>query len=179
MKKNHFALSVTFFFLAFALACSNSSVNSNQAAKQANTNSSTRSNANSLANIPTQNLMPKKGTEEKTFSFTDQDNEHVTAYVYANPKKIEGKMIVFEPLPGGTDGNLYTAALNSLRVIYGKERGVFQLEDAKSEFDSDLGGNAICWNIENSKQRFCVLPIKDAKKGEIISLHVWITGISV
>ena len=86
--------------------------------------------------------MPKKGTEEKIFSFSAQDNKETTAYVHTNPKKTDGKMIVFEPF--------------------------------LASFDSDLGGYAICWNIANPKQQFCVLPIKDAKKGEITTLHVWI-----
>ena len=85
-------------------------------------------------------------------------------------------MVLFTPSLGKTDGNLYNAALNSMWNTYGKERGLFQLKDAKLEPDSDLSSNSICWEISNPKQQFCIFPIKDNSSGteKLAVLHAWI-----
>lgn len=134
----------------------------------------TPSNTNSSATIPSSNLSPEKGKEEKSFSFTAQGGKKIAGYVYPDPKKSGSKIVVFTPFPAKTDGDLYNAALNSLWNVYGKQRGLFQLADAKPELDSSLGGNAICWGVSNPKQQFCVFPIKDSGSGEIASLRVWL-----
>ena len=154
------------FLIAFALACANSPDNRNVTFTPSNTNSS--------AVVPSPNLSPEKGKEEKSFSFTAQNGKKITGYVYADPEKSGGKMVIFTPFLAKTDGDLYNAALNSLWSVYGKKRGLFQLADAKTEFDSSLGGNAICWDVSNPKQQFCVFPIKDSGAGEIATLRVWL-----
>ncbi len=154
------------FLIAFALACANSSDNRNV--------TFTPSNTNSLAASPSPNLSPEKGKEEKSFTFTVQGGKKITGYVYPDTEKPNGKMIIFAPFLDKTDGNLYNAALNSLWSAYGKKRGLFQLADAKTEFDSSLGGNAICWEVFNPKQQFCVFPIKDSETSGLGVLRVWL-----
>lgn len=167
-------LTAILFLTVYGAACQKTSVNHEPVTAQSTGNSAARSAARSLSNVPTQDLMPEKGSEEKTFSLTVQDGKEITASVYESPKKSGAKMIVFDPLIAGTDGNLHIAALNSLQNLHGKDRGLFELADAKSEFDSDLDGNAVCWNVSNPKQKFCVLPIKNSAQGDILSLHVWL-----
>lgn len=152
--------------MAFAIACANSSDNNIVAITPTNTDSSDLS--------PSPNSLPEKGKEEKTFSFAVQDGQKIEGTVYPDTEKPNGKMIIFTPYLDKTDGNLYNAALNSLWSVYGKKRGLFQLADAKTEFDSGLGGNAICWDVSDPKQQFCVFPIKDSGSGEIASLRVWL-----
>lgn len=130
------------------------------------------SNTNSMVVAPSPNLSPEMGKEEKTFSFTVQGGKKITAGVYPDTEKPSGKMIIFTPFLEKTDGNLYNAALNSLWSVYGKKRGLFQLEDAKSESNSDLGGNAVYWDVFNPKQEFCVFPIKDSVNSGIGVLRV-------
>jgi hypothetical protein len=154
------------FLIAFALACANSSDNSNVTL--------TPSNTNSLAAVPLPNLSTEKGKEEKSFIFAVQGGKKITGYVYPDTEKPNGKMIIFTPFLDKTDGNLYNASLNSLWSVYGKKRGLFQLADAKTEFDSGLGGNAICWDVFNPKQQFCVFPIKASETSGIGVLRVWL-----
>ena len=154
------------FLIAFALACANSSDNRNVTFTPSNTNSTAASHS--------PNLSLEKGKEEKSFTFTAQGGEEIMGYVYPETEKPNGKMIVFAPFLEKTDGNLYKASLNSLWSVYGKQRGLFQLVDAKTEFDSNLGGNAICWEVFNPKQQFCVFPIKDSETSGLGVLRVWI-----
>ncbi len=127
-----------------------------------------------MAASPSPNLLPEKGKEEKSFTFTVQGGKKITGYVYPDTEKPNGKMIIFAPFLEKTDGNLYNASLNSLWSVYGKKRGLFQLADAKTEFDSSLGGNAICWEVFNPKQQFCVFPIKDSETSGLGVLRVWL-----
>ena len=166
MRKINASPLAVLLLIAFALACANSSDNRNV--------TFTPSNTNSLASTPSPNLSPEKGKEEKSFSFPVQGGKKITAYVYPDTEKPNGKMIIFAPFLDKTDGNLYNASLHSLWSVYGKKRGLFQLEDAKTEFDSDLGGNAICWEVFNPKQQFCVFPIKDSETSGIGVLRVWL-----
>jgi hypothetical protein len=166
MSKPNASPIAVLFLIAFALACANSSDNHNV--------TFTPSNTNSLIPTPSPNLSTEKGKEEKSFSFTVAGAKKITGYVYPDPEKSGGKMIIFAPFLAKTDGDLYNAALNSLWSVYGKKRGLFQLADAITEFDSGLGGNAICWNVSNPKQQFCVFPIKDSGTGEIATLRIWL-----
>lgn len=90
-----------------------------------------------------------------------------------DPSHADGKLITFAPPFKATDGNLYNASLHSLWCIWGKDRGLFQLSDARLQPDR-LGGNASCWPIHNPEQKYCVLPIKDANGKQITSMYVWI-----
>jgi hypothetical protein len=166
MNKNNTSLIAIFFLIASVLACANSSDTQKVAV--------TRSNTNSLATAPSPQLEPEKSKEEKSFSFTVQGGKKITASVFPDTEKSDGKMVIFSPFLEKSDGNLYNAALNSLWSVYGKKRGLFQLKDAKLEFDSALGGNAICWDVFNPKQQFCVFPIKDSGAGELGTLRVWL-----
>ncbi len=165
MNKNNTSLIAIFFLIASVLACANSSDTQKVTVTQSNTNS--------LA-APEPKLEPEKSKEEKSFSFTVQGGKKITASVFPDTEKSDGKMVIFSPFLEKSDGNLYNAALNSLWNVYGKKRGLFQLKDAKLEFDSALGGNAICWDVFNPKQQFCVFPIKDSGAGELGTLRVWL-----
>ena len=113
-------------------------------------------------------------SEEKSFSFVAQGQQTITVHVYADAQKSRGKMVVFTPLLDKSDGNLYNASLNSLWSVYGKKRGLFQLADAETKFDSTLGGNAVCWNVFNPNELFCVFPVKDSGTGNLAALHIWL-----
>jgi hypothetical protein len=152
--------------IAFALACASSSSDQTKVPSPTNINSSVDNTS------PT--IRPEKGKEEKSFSFPVQGGKKITAYVYPDEKYPNRKIVIFAPFLEKTDGNLYNASLHSLWSIYGKKRGLFMLEDAKTEFDSQMGGNAICWEIFNPKQEFCVFPIKDTETGGLGILHVWL-----
>lgn len=117
---------------------------------------------------------PEKREEEKSFSFTVQQGKKITAGVFADPQKPEGKTIIFTPFLEKTDGNLYNAALHSLWAVYGKKRGLFQLADAQTVSDSTLGGNAICWQVWNPTEQYCVFPIKDSETQKIGSIRIWL-----
>lgn len=153
-------------FTTFALACANTSDNKNVTV--------TPSDTNSASAAPSPNSSLEKGKEEKSFTFSAQGGKEIIGYVYPDDKKANGKMIIFSPFIDKTDGNLYNASLHSLWSVYGKKRGLFQLNDAKTKFDSDLGGNAICWQVFNPKQQFCVFPIKDSESDGIGVLRVWL-----
>ena len=153
--------------LLTSLGCVSTSNNRNEV--------SVSNNRNESAVVPTPQSKPEtKAKEEKSFSFEAQGGKKITAYVYADFENPNWKMIIFTPFLDKTDGNLYNASLNALWSIYGKKRGLFQLEDAKTEYDSGLGGNAICWGVSNPKQQFCVFPVKDSETGGIGALRVWI-----
>jgi hypothetical protein len=129
-------------------------------------------------NIPTmvpteQSTQATNAQEEKTFLFYGASGKEISAYVYADTNNPGRKMIIFTPFLDKTDGELYNASLNALWNIYGKERGLFQLENAKTEYDDRLGGNAICWAIFNPDEDFCVFPIKDSGTESITALLVW------
>jgi len=124
--------------------------------------------------VSTEPSIPEtQAEEEKTFLLTMPEKE-IIAHVYTDPENPEQKIILFDPDLDKTDGNLYYASLNALWNIYGKERGLFLLEDAKTEYVSSLGGNAICWVISNPEEDFCVFPIKDSETESIAALRVWI-----
>jgi hypothetical protein len=82
--------------------------------------------------------------------------------------------VVFAPFLEKTDGNLYQAALQSLWNRYGKERGLFQLQDAQMRPNAGLGGNAICWRISYPSAHYCIVPTKDSRTDRIGALTVWI-----
>jgi len=121
-----------------------------------------------------------KPNPEKEYLFTTQGSKKITASVFdASQKYGEGKkLIIFSPFVAKTDGNFYMAALEALWNIYGKRRGLFQLNDAQTEYISKMEGNAIFWYISNPRQRFYSLPIKDSGTGEVGAIVVWISELT-
>lgn len=155
-----------FIFLALSLSClTTTDFRKNNQTSGVNTSS---------LEIPSPTLNTEKGKEEKDFSFVIQGGKKIKGSVFPSKLKPNGKMIIFAPFLDKTDGNLYNAALNSLWNVYGKQRGLFQLSDAKTENDSELGSNSICWDISNPNQQFCVFPIKDSETNGIGVLHIWL-----
>lgn len=112
---------------------------------------------------------------EKKFSFTAQGGKRISASVYSSSEYGKGrKLIVFSPFLDKTDGNFYNASLQALFNIYGKHRGLFQLEEARTEYDPKIGGRVIYWYISNPRQRFYSFPIKDSATDKTGSIVVWI-----
>jgi len=124
--------------------------------------------------VPTeQSTQETNAQEEKTFLFYGAGGKEISAYVYADTENPGSNMVIFTPYVDQTDGELYNASQNALWNIYGKERGLLQLDNAKTEYDDSLGGNAICWAIFNPDEYFCVFPIKDSGTESITALLVW------
>ena len=113
-------------------------------------------------------------TIEKRFSIPSPRGATTTAVVFTDPRNQRRKIVMFEPFLERTDGALYGAALESLWNIYGKNRGLFQLAEAKTALEASFGGNSICWPVYNPNQSFCVFPVKDSQSGKIASLTVWL-----
>jgi hypothetical protein len=116
----------------------------------------------------------KERRVEKQFSFPTPGSVTTKALVFADERNRERKVVIFEPFVRRSDGDLYHAALESLWNIYGKKRGLFQLEEARTEHHPSLGGSSICWPIYNPKQSFCVFPMKDSRSRNIFAMIVWI-----
>ena len=133
--------------------------------------STNRGSFNSSVNTPSPIASP---SEEKSFSFVAPGQKTITGHIYPNAQKPNGKMVLFTPLLDKSDGNLYNASLHSLWSVYGKKRGLFQLADAQTKFDSGLGGNAVCWDVSNPNELFCVFPVKDSATGSLAALHIWL-----
>jgi hypothetical protein len=131
----------------------------------------TPGNINSSPAKPSATGLP---SEEKSFSFIAQGKKTITGHIYPDPQKMNGKMVLFTPLLDKSDGNLYNASLNSLWTVYGKKRGLFQLGDAETRYDSTFGGNAVCWGVFNPNELFCVFPVKDSETGNLAALHIWL-----
>lgn len=122
--------------------------------------------------IATLAVSPTTMARDLSFKFSSP-----TGQISATVRDVPGrsmKVVVFTPFVMKTDGDMYHASLESMWGIYGKNRGLFQLNEARLEPDSGLGGNAICWPIHNPRQRFCVFPTKDEASGKIAALTVWV-----
>lgn len=103
----------------------------------------------------------KQEQHEKQFSVPMPGGKKIIGYVYPDKKHTgKRKIIIFSPHIEKTDGNLYLAAIFALKEIYGKHRGLIQLNEAKLEFNEQPGGNAICWQIFNPDQKYCIFPVK-------------------
>jgi len=107
------------------------------------------------------------------FRFFAQGGQSVVATTNTDASVNEKHIVIFTPHLEKTDGNLYQAALESMIYLYGKERGLFQLKDAKMQPEPSMGGNAICWKVHNPESDYCVFPTKDDVTGRIIGLQVW------
>jgi len=101
-----------------------------------------------------------QGAQLREFKFVAQGGRQIIATTQAgNPGKSK-RIVLFTPWLEATDGNLYNAALNALWNVYGKERGLFQLRDARLRPEPSLGGNAVCWRISTGRDIilfFCIL----------------------
>ena len=110
----------------------------------------------------------------KEFEFSVQGGQRVVATTQVTASTTEKRLVLFTPFIDRTDGNLYQAALESLWHLYGKERGLFQLQDASTRAEPGLGGNAICWEVANPTSDYCVFPVKDEASQKLAALTVWV-----
>jgi len=116
----------------------------------------------------------ESGPSGSEFTFTVQGGQEIAATVRADPSSSGKQLVIFAPFLIKTDGNLYNAALHSLWSVYGKQRGLFQLQDARLSPEPALGGNAICWQVSNPAQDFCIFPTKDTATQQIAAITVWL-----
>ncbi len=107
------------------------------------------------------------------FRFIAQGGQSIVATTNTSVSANNTHIVVFTPHLEKTDGNLYQAAIESMIYFYGKERGLFQLKDAKMLPEPSIGGNAICWKVQNPESDYCVIPTKDDVTGRIVGLQVW------
>jgi hypothetical protein len=117
----------------------------------------------------------KSTKPDKKFTFYVQDGKKISASVFPAKEYGRGKKIViFTPSIEYSDGNFYNACLQALFNIYGKQRGLFQLEDAEKEYDSTIHSKVIYWYISNPRQKFYSYPMVDTDTGTIVSVVIWI-----
>lgn len=141
-----------FIFLIFAFGCTKSPSSSNSVLEK---------------------IIPAKNKSEQTFSFEDKSGRKITTYVYADPEREDGKKVVFNPILTKTEDELHNVSLNMLQNIYywQKENN---LETGKTEDELNPRGVTTCWNLSNSTQQFCVLPLKESNLNEIRTMRVWL-----
>jgi hypothetical protein len=123
---------------------------------------------------PTEAQSTESGPGGRKFVFAVQGGQEIVATVRADPSSSGKQLVIFAPFLIKTDGNLYNAALHSLWNVYGKERGLFQLRDARLSSEPALGGNAICWQVSNPAQDFCIFPTKDSATQQIAAITIWL-----
>lgn len=99
---------------------------------------------------------PEKQVSERSIEFPVQDKQKIKAQILETAESSK-KVATFTPAVKRTDGNLYMISLTLLAEIYGKERGMIQLTDAKTK--PFAGGTYACWDIYNPAQEFCIAPV--------------------
>lgn len=124
---------------------------------------------------PSQPDPPKPIRLEKRFTFAMQGGVNVTAKATSDTKSgTERYFVLFSPFLNKTDGNFYLGALAALHNLYGKHRGLFQLNDATRQYDSVVGAYAYYWIIANPSQKYYCLPVVDSETETIASIIVWV-----
>ena len=119
-------------------------------------NQTTNINRNTVTNNTESD---KKIIQTITIKFPIQGGKQIEAEITTKDKnKQDTYAAIFTPYIERTDGNVYMIAIQMLNNIYGKERGLILLENAKIKKLSS--GNFICWEIANPKQDFCIAPVE-------------------
>ena len=119
--------------------------------------------------------IPNQVTPDIEFSFIIQGGAQISATVFPAPEYGQNrKIVIFAPFLGYSDGNFYQASIQSLKNIYGENRGLFYLKDAQRQYDSITNAYAMYWEIYNPSQRFYFLPIIDSDTNKIGALVVWV-----
>jgi hypothetical protein len=113
---------------------------------------------------------PAKTSFERAVTLNAPGGERTTANIGFPDRGT--RTVVFDPPLARSDGALYASALELLRALYGVERGLIQLKDARLIPEGALG-NAVCWPIVNPPQQFCMLPAKDEQTGRMFAARVW------
>jgi len=99
--------------------------------------------------VPSSTPSPKLSGE---YSFVVQGGRNISASVFPASEYGKGRQIViFAPFMDYSDRNFYSASLAALHNIFGKRRGLFQLDDARKEYDSVIGAKVIYWTISNPR----------------------------
>lgn len=124
---------------------------------------------------PSQPDPPKPVRLEKRFTFAAQGGGNVIAKATSDTKSgSERYFVLFSPFLNKTDGNFYLGALAALHNLYGKHRGLFQLNEATRQYDSVVGAYAYYWIVGNPSQKYYCLPVVDSETETITSIIVWI-----
>ncbi|MBI5216295.1 MAG: hypothetical protein HY960_11130 [Ignavibacteriae bacterium] len=108
------------------------------------------------------------------FSLLAEGGRTIHASVFKTHKYGSGRLlIIFAPFLSYSDGNFYIASLSALHNIYGKQRGLFLLEEARKKYDETIQSKVIYWSISNPNQSFYSFPIVDTDTETISSIVVW------
>jgi hypothetical protein len=108
---------------------------------------------------------------EKEFSITAMNGTKVKCTVFPNTA-YPGKIVRFDPYLPQTENNIYSAALNSMWEIYGRQRGTFNMNDASLSTRSGIPGNVLVYKLR-SGAKFCVYAVRDDKSKSLIEIKVW------
>jgi hypothetical protein len=111
---------------------------------------------------------PAKAPPLYEYCFNDEAGAMIEATVVGGD---DGKVVVFHPYLRKTDRNLSLASLAALDRICGHRESGLPLEDARSE-RHEYGFACVYWVLENPKQKYCVLPIRDSEATLILALVV-------
>lgn len=108
---------------------------------------------------------------EKEFTITAMNGTKIKCTVFPNPS-FPGKIVRFDPYLPQTENNIYSASLNSMWEIYGRQRGTFNLNDATLSTRSGLPGNIVVYKLK-SGAKFCVYAVRDDKSKSLVEIKVW------
>lgn len=93
---------------------------------------------------------------------------------YAGALQPNGRrLVLFDPSIAADDGLIAIAATLTCRELFGSHRGILAASDATLSYDSTGGGNCMVWQIEDPRERFCLLPVKESGTGRIRAAWVW------
>ena len=108
---------------------------------------------------------------EKEFTVTAMNGTKVKCVVYPNPNW-PGKIVRFDPYLPQTENNVFSASLNSMWEIYGRQRGTFNMNDGSLSQRSGLPGNIVVYKLR-SGGKFCVYAVRDDKSKSLVEIKVW------
>jgi hypothetical protein len=108
---------------------------------------------------------------EKEFTVTLMTGAKMKCTVYPNPDWV-GKIVRFEPAMEPKENNVFSAALNSMWEIYGRQQGAFTIQDGSLSSREGLAGQVIVYKLRTGR-KFLVYPIRDDKTKTLTGMRVW------
>jgi hypothetical protein len=93
---------------------------------------------------------------------------------YAGALQPNGRrLVLFNPSIAADDDLIAIAATLTCGELFGSHRGILSASDATLSYDSEGGGNCMVWQIEDPRERFCLLPVKESGTGRVRAVWVW------
>jgi hypothetical protein len=108
---------------------------------------------------------------EKEFTITAQNGTKIKVTVFPNLTK-PGKIIRFDPYLPQTETNLFSASLNAMWEIFGRQRGAFTVQDGSLSTREGYPGSVVVYKLKTGA-KFCAYPIRDEKSKSLVSMKVW------